>query len=41
MIGLVAGGLVGLLFSYSLWRSGSLWWAIGAHASWDWAQSFL
>ena len=41
MIGLVAAGLVGLLFSYSLWRSGSLWWAIGAHASWDWAQSFL
>jgi len=24
-----------------LWRTGSLWWAIGFHASWDWAQSFL
>jgi membrane protease YdiL (CAAX protease family) len=41
MIGLVQAGLIGLLFSYSLWRSGSLWWAIGAHASWDWAQSYL
>jgi membrane protease YdiL (CAAX protease family) len=41
MIGLVQAGSVGLLFSYSLWRSGSLWWAIGAHASWDWTQSYL
>jgi len=41
MIGLVAAGLIGLLFSYSLWRSGSLWWAVGAHAAWDWAQSYL
>lgn len=41
LIGLVMAGLIGLLFSYSLWRSGSLWWAIGAHASWDWAQSYL
>jgi hypothetical protein len=24
-----------------LWRTGSLWWAIGVHTSWDWAQSFL
>jgi len=41
LIGLVLAGLMGLLFSYSLWRSGSLWWAVGAHAAWDWAQSFL
>jgi membrane protease YdiL (CAAX protease family) len=33
--------LVGLVFSYALWRTGSLWWAIGFHMSWDWAQSFL
>lgn len=25
----------------SLWHTGSRWWAIGFHASWDWAQSFL
>jgi len=41
LIGLVVAGLSGLVFSYSLWRSGSLWWAIGAHASWDWVQSYL
>ena len=40
-IGLLAAGLVGLVFSLSLWRTGSLWWAIGFHAAWDWAQSFL
>ena len=40
-IGLLAAALAGLVFCYSLWRSGSLWWAIGFHAAWDWAQSFL
>jgi membrane protease YdiL (CAAX protease family) len=32
---------IGVVFSYALWRTGSLWWAIGFHATWDWAQSFL
>ena len=40
-IGLLSAGLAGLVFSLSLWRTGSLWWAIGFHTSWDWAQSFL
>jgi membrane protease YdiL (CAAX protease family) len=40
-IGLVSAGLAGLVFCLSLWRTGSLWWAIGFHASWDWSQSFL
>jgi uncharacterized protein len=40
-IGVVAAGLVGLVFCFSLWRTGSLWWAIGFHASWDWGQSFV
>jgi uncharacterized protein len=40
-VGLIAAGLIGLVFCLSLWRTGSLWWAIGFHASWDWAQSFL
>jgi membrane protease YdiL (CAAX protease family) len=33
--------LAGMLFSYALWRTGSLWWAIGFHMTWDWAQNFL
>ena len=40
-IGLLAVVLFALVFCLSLWRTGSLWWAIGFHASWDWSQSFL
>ena len=40
-IGLLSAGLAGLVFCFSLWRTGSLWWAIGFHCSWDWGQSFL
>jgi uncharacterized protein len=40
-IGLLSAGLAGLLFCFSLWRTGSLWWAVGFHTSWDWGQSFL
>jgi len=40
-IGLLSAGLASLVVCFSLWRTGSLWWAIGFHASWDWARSFL
>lgn len=40
-IGLVAAGLIGMVFCLSLWRTGSLWWAVGFHAAWDWAESYL
>jgi uncharacterized protein len=40
-IGELAAGLAGLTFAYSLWHTGSLWWAIGFHAAWDWMQSFV
>lgn len=40
-IGLLSAGLVSVVFCLSLWRTGSLWWAVGCHAAWDWAQSFL
>ena len=40
-LGLLSAGLASLVFCLSLWRTGSLWWAIGLHASWDWSQSFL
>jgi membrane protease YdiL (CAAX protease family) len=41
IVGLVAAGLIGLVFCLSLWRTGSLWWAIGFHTAWDWAQSYF
>lgn len=40
-VGLSAVALVGLTFCLSIYYTGSLWWAIGFHASWDWAQSYF
>lgn len=40
-VGLLGAGLAAMVFCLSLWRTGSLWWAIGFHAAWDWSQSFL
>lgn len=41
VVGILAVGVAGLTFAFSLWRTGTLWWAIGFHAAWDWAQSYL
>lgn len=40
-LGSVSLVIVGLLVAFTLQRTGSLWFAIGIHAAWDWAQSFL
>jgi membrane protease YdiL (CAAX protease family) len=40
-VGLTNVGLFAMMMCFSLWRTGSLWWAVGFHAAWDWAQSFL
>jgi membrane protease YdiL (CAAX protease family) len=40
-MGMISAGLIGLIFCLSLSRTGSLWWALGFHAAWDWAQSFV
>ena len=40
-IGAVMAGIFGLICAYSFRRSGALWFAIGFHASWDYAQTFL
>jgi hypothetical protein len=40
-VGLVLVFLAGVTFVVALWRTGSLWWAIGFHMAWDWSQSFL
>jgi uncharacterized protein len=41
VIGILQVFTVGMVFSYALWRTGSLWWGVGFHAIWDWSQSFL
>lgn len=40
-VGALSVALVGLLFAFALKRSGNLWYAIGLHAGFDWAESFL
>jgi hypothetical protein len=40
-VGIISVVAVGLVFCISLWYTGSLWWAIGFHATWDWAQTFF
>jgi membrane protease YdiL (CAAX protease family) len=39
--GALAAGLIGFFFCFTLWRTGSLWFAVGFHAAWDWGESFF
>jgi len=40
-VGLFAAAAIGLVFCLSLWYTGSLWWAIGFHAAWDWGETYF
>ncbi|HEX4004554.1 MAG TPA: CPBP family intramembrane glutamic endopeptidase [Acidobacteriaceae bacterium] len=40
-VGLASVVGVGLVFCLSVWYTGSLWWAVGFHAAWDWGQSYF
>jgi membrane protease YdiL (CAAX protease family) len=40
-IGLLTAAIASMMFCLVLWRTGSLWWAIGFHTTWDWGQSYL
>jgi uncharacterized protein len=40
-VGLAAAAFIALVFCFSIWLTGSLYWAIGIHAAWDWAQSYF
>jgi len=39
--GLLAAACIGLFFCLTLRRTGSLWFAVGFHAAWDWGESFF
>ncbi|HEV3275528.1 MAG TPA: type II CAAX endopeptidase family protein [Terriglobia bacterium] len=39
--GALCAGLIGLFFCLTLRRTGSLWFAIGLHAGWDFSESFV
>ena len=40
-VGALGAACVGLFFCLTLRRTGTLWFAVGMHASWDWGESFL
>jgi membrane protease YdiL (CAAX protease family) len=40
-VGLFSAAAIGLVFCLSLWYTGSLWWAIGFHAAWDWGETYF
>jgi membrane protease YdiL (CAAX protease family) len=41
VFGLCQIGLIALFLCFTLWRTGTLWFAVGFHAAWDWGQSFF
>lgn len=40
-IGILAAAGIGFVFCVSIRLTGSAWWAIGCHISWDWSESYL
>lgn len=41
LVGALAAACIGLFFCLTLRRTGTLWFAVGMHAAWDWGESFL
>jgi membrane protease YdiL (CAAX protease family) len=39
--GIASIAMTGLTLAFSIWRTGTMWWAIDFHTAWDWAQSYL
>lgn len=40
-MGIFAAAAIGFVFCASVKLTGSVWWAVGCHASWDWAETFF
>lgn len=40
-LGIVQVVVTGLLFCFTIRRTGTLWFALGFHAAWDWAETFF
>lgn len=40
-VGIIATGIFALFAAATIWRTGNLWLAVGAHAGWDWGQSYF
>lgn len=40
-IGIIATAVFAMFAAATVWRTGNLWLAVGAHAGWDWGQTFF
>jgi membrane protease YdiL (CAAX protease family) len=40
-LGIVQVVEIALVFCLALWRTGNLWFAVGMHAAWDWAETYF
>ncbi len=40
-IGISSAAAIGFIFCCTIRWTGSVWWAVGFHAAWDWAQTFF
>ncbi len=40
-LGALSAGLIGLFFCYTVRRTGTLWYAIGFHAAWDFGETYF
>jgi membrane protease YdiL (CAAX protease family) len=41
LAGAIGAGLIGLFLCFTLLRTGTLWFAVGFHAAWDWGETFF
>ncbi len=41
LMGVLAAAAIGLFFCLTIRRTGTLWFAVGFHASWDWGESYF
>jgi membrane protease YdiL (CAAX protease family) len=40
-VGVLGAAAIGLFFSFTLRRTGTLWFALGMHMSWDWSETYF
>ena len=40
-VGALGAAAIGLFFTFTLRRTGNLWFAVGMHWAWDWSETFL
>jgi membrane protease YdiL (CAAX protease family) len=40
-VGALGAACIGLFFCLTLWRTGTLWFAVGMHMAWDWGETFF